>query len=318
MMNRQAGTFIAFAVVFGFLTVWLPEAGAVETPSATMPLFNIGVNQLKGAENVSVVIEIFLLLTVLSIAPAILIMLTSFTRIIIVLSLLRQAMGTQQMPPNQVLIGIALFMTVFIMTPVWQTIHQTALQPYLDKKLDPEKALEAAILPLREFMMKQVRDEVEGFERGAVVPRHPEVVAVEVGRVREVEDLVRLDNRLDDLGRRYLEVGHRVPDAGDVLAPLPGLGAAGVREFDAKPLHRTERPGNDGRNALLVAVADRLHDPPVPVEEDVCHRVLERGIGELLMGVAGLERRHRALEQGGVAHHAVAVAVAVGGRDAVA
>ncbi|MGD9974677.1 MAG: flagellar type III secretion system pore protein FliP [Desulfatirhabdiaceae bacterium] len=158
MMNRQAGTFIAFAVVFGFLTVWLPEASAVETPSATMPLFNIGINQLKGAENVSVVIEIFLLLTVLSIAPAILIMLTSFTRIIIVLSLLRQAMGTQQMPPNQVLIGIALFMTVFIMTPVWQTIHQTALQPYLDKKLDPEKALEAGILPLREFMMKQVRE----------------------------------------------------------------------------------------------------------------------------------------------------------------
>ncbi|MFZ3049077.1 MAG: flagellar type III secretion system pore protein FliP [Desulfatirhabdiaceae bacterium] len=157
-MNRLAGTFIVVGIVCGFLSGFLSDAVAAEIRSGTVSLFNIDIDQMKGAENVSVVIEIFLLMTLLSVAPAILIMLTSFTRIIIVLSLLRQAMGTQQMPPNQVLIGIALFMTIFIMTPVWQTINQSALQPYLDKKLEPEKALEAAIIPLRGFMMKQVRE----------------------------------------------------------------------------------------------------------------------------------------------------------------
>jgi flagellar biosynthetic protein FliP len=106
---------------------------------------------------VSVVLQIFLLLTVLSLAPAILIMLTSFTRIVIVLSVLRQAMGTQSMPPNQVMVGLALFLTFFIMTPVWQKVNQEALQPYLEKKITHQEALEKASIPIRSFMLKQTR-----------------------------------------------------------------------------------------------------------------------------------------------------------------
>ena len=97
-------------------------------------------------------------MTVLSLAPAILIMVTSFTRIVIVLSLLRRAMGTMQMPPNQVMIGLALFLTFFIMAPVWHQINQSALQPYLDEKIGNQQALQNAVAPLREFMFKQTRE----------------------------------------------------------------------------------------------------------------------------------------------------------------
>ena len=106
----------------------------------------------------TVVLQIFLLMTVLSLAPAILIMVTSFTRIVIVLSLMRRALGTMQMPPNQIMIGLALFLTIFIMTPVWQKINQSALQPYLDKKITHQEALRNAAAPLREFMFKQTRE----------------------------------------------------------------------------------------------------------------------------------------------------------------
>jgi len=106
----------------------------------------------------TVTLQIFLLMTVLSIAPAILIMVTSFTRIVIVLSLLRRALGTMQMPPNQVMIGLALFLTFFIMTPVWQKINQSALQPYLDKQISNQQAFQNAAAPLRDFMFKQTRE----------------------------------------------------------------------------------------------------------------------------------------------------------------
>jgi flagellar biosynthetic protein FliP len=85
-------------------------------------------------------------------------MVTSFTRIVIVLSLLRRALGTMQMPPNQVMIGLALFLTFFIMTPVWQKVNRSALQPYLDKKISHQEALQNAAAPLRDFMFKQTRE----------------------------------------------------------------------------------------------------------------------------------------------------------------
>ena len=106
----------------------------------------------------TVTLQIFLLMTILSLAPAIMIMVTSFTRIVIVLSLLRRALGTMQMPPNQVMVGLALFLTFFIMTPVWQQIDQNALQPYLAKKINNQQALQNAVSPLREFMLKQTRE----------------------------------------------------------------------------------------------------------------------------------------------------------------
>ena len=111
---------------------------------------------LSRRENLSSAMQLIILLTVLSLAPAILIMMTSFTRIIIVLSLLRQALGTQALPPNQVLIGLSLFMTFLIMSPTWQRVNSEALSPYMDGKMSQQDALSRAQIPLREFMIRQI------------------------------------------------------------------------------------------------------------------------------------------------------------------
>lgn len=103
-------------------------------------------------------LRILLLLTVLSLAPAILILMTCFTRIIIVLSFVRTALGTQGMPPNQVLIGLALFMTFFIMGPTFSEINKNALQPYMNGQLSQQQAYEAATVPIKEFMAKHTRE----------------------------------------------------------------------------------------------------------------------------------------------------------------
>lgn len=107
---------------------------------------------------VSVLLEILFLLTVLSVAPSIMLTVTSFTRIIIVFSFLRQAMGVQQLPPTQVLASLAIFMTVVIMFPVGKQINDEALQPYLEEKIDYKVALERAQAPLRVFMFKHTRE----------------------------------------------------------------------------------------------------------------------------------------------------------------
>ena len=122
------------------------------------PFFSIGMDNTQQPGAPTVVLQIFLLMTVLSLAPAILIMVTSFTRIVIVLSLLRRALGTMQMPPNQVMVGLAMFLTFFVMAPVWHKINESALQPYLDKKIGNQQALQNAVTPLREFMFKQTRE----------------------------------------------------------------------------------------------------------------------------------------------------------------
>lgn len=106
--------------------------------------------------NFSSALQILIMLTVLSLAPSILLMMTSFTRIIIVMALLRQALGTQQLPPNQVLIGLALFMTIVVMTPTWQEINQNALTPYMDGQIDQPTAMKRAEEPLRKFMIGQI------------------------------------------------------------------------------------------------------------------------------------------------------------------
>jgi len=149
----------AVMVIFLAAAATLPAICSAETPAVgTAPMFSIGVGEEGSPGQMTVVMEIFLILTVLSLAPAILIMVTSFTRIVIVLSVLRQAIGTQQMPPNQVVIGLALFLTFFVMAPVWQTVNQEALQPYLKGDLAQPEALEKAIQPLRKFMLKQTRE----------------------------------------------------------------------------------------------------------------------------------------------------------------
>lgn len=109
-------------------------------------------------EKVSVLLEILFVLTILSVAPSIMLTVTSFTRIIIVFSFLRQAMGVQQLPPTQVLASLAIFMTVVIMYPVGKEINDTALQPYLQEQIDYKIALDRAQIPLRNFMFKHTRE----------------------------------------------------------------------------------------------------------------------------------------------------------------
>jgi len=107
--------------------------------------------------NVSTSVKLLLLLTVLSLAPSILILMTSFARIVIVLSFVRTALATQQMPPNQVIVGLALFLTFFIMAPTFQEVNKEALQPLFAEEIGLEEAYEKASMPFKEFMSKQTR-----------------------------------------------------------------------------------------------------------------------------------------------------------------
>ena len=132
-----------------------PSIGAESLPM--LPILKIGVEQAGEPQQVSMLLQLLFLLTVLSLAPAILIMMTSFTRLAIVFSLVRHALGTQQMPPNQILIGLALLLTFFIMSPVYNRINSEALQPFLAEEISQENALKKALLPIREFMFKQTR-----------------------------------------------------------------------------------------------------------------------------------------------------------------
>jgi flagellar biosynthesis protein FliP len=123
-----------------------------------IPKVTFGVSPAESPKDVALSLQILFLLTILSLAPSIIIMMTSFTRIIIVLSLTRNALGTQQMPPSQVLVGIALFLTFFIMAPVIKQVNDNALQPYMKQDIDHIEALKRAEKPLRDFMFKQVRE----------------------------------------------------------------------------------------------------------------------------------------------------------------
>ncbi len=143
-----------WAVVLACLVA--PAAAAWgQTPT---PLVSIDMDQAADQGRTAVVIQLFLLMTVLSLAPSILIMLTSFTRIAIVFSLLRQAMGTNQLPPNQVVIGLSLFLTFYVMAPVWQQVNQDALQPLMAEQIDQQQALDKALAPIRKFMISQTRE----------------------------------------------------------------------------------------------------------------------------------------------------------------
>ena len=102
---------------------------------------SVGLGKVSKPGDVSTVLQIFFLITILSLAPGLLIMTTSFTRIVVVLSFLRSAIGTQQAPSNQIVIGLALFLTFFIMSPVWQQINTQALQPYKARQISQEQAL---------------------------------------------------------------------------------------------------------------------------------------------------------------------------------
>ncbi len=156
-MNKLRSNYILilFLAVFAVLAAALP----VQAEPLQIPNINLQVGDAaNNPENLSNALQIIILLTILSLAPAIMIMLTSFTRIIIVLGFIRSSLATQQMPPNQVLIGLALFLTFFVMAPTFQQVNSQALQPYLNGKISQETAYDRGIKPLRQFMFKQTRE----------------------------------------------------------------------------------------------------------------------------------------------------------------
>ena len=148
---------VRFLLVFFFIlsTGLILVGGApvlAQGPSVTIDLGQ------QGPKQTAVVLQILALLTVLSLAPALFIMVTSFTRMVIVLSFLRQALGTQQVPPNQVLISLALFLTLFVMAPVGNAVYKDAVQPLIAERIGYEEAWDKGIQPIRSFMLKQMRD----------------------------------------------------------------------------------------------------------------------------------------------------------------
>ena len=124
--------------------------------AAGLPTITVGIGEATDPGQVSTALQVLVVLTILSVAPAILLMTTGFTRIVIVLSFVRQAMGTQSAPSNQIVIGLSLFLTFFIMAPVFNQINEQALRPYLDQKISQEEAFKKALQPMRQFMFSQV------------------------------------------------------------------------------------------------------------------------------------------------------------------
>ena len=155
VMNRLLRIGKNLLATFPVVLLFLPAIASAE-PGA-MEAFSVLPNE-DGGQTYSVNIQIVILMTVLTLLPAILLMMTSFTRIIIVLGFVRQAMGTHQSPSNQVLLGIALFMTLFVMAPVIDKINDQALQPYMEEKINVKEALEAAQQPIKSFLLAQTRE----------------------------------------------------------------------------------------------------------------------------------------------------------------
>ncbi|WP_273431628.1 flagellar type III secretion system pore protein FliP [Chitinibacter tainanensis] len=139
--------------------------------------------QTAGGTAYSLPIQTLLFMTALGFIPAILLMMTAFTRIVIVLSLLRQALGTMQSPPNQVIVGLSLFLTFFVMSPVFDKIYTTAYQPYSANQISFNEALDKGAVPLKDFMLKQTRQKDLAFfleVSGAKAPQGPEDVSLRV------------------------------------------------------------------------------------------------------------------------------------------
>lgn len=152
-MNKFKILFILTLLIISFS----PIVVQAET-NIPIPGIDFQVDSADDPESQFTSLKLLLLLTVLSLAPAILVLMTSFTRIVIVLSFVRSALGTQQMPPNQVIIGLALFLTLFTMAPTFDAVNENALQPYLDGQLTQQEAFDEATKPFKHFMIKETRE----------------------------------------------------------------------------------------------------------------------------------------------------------------
>lgn len=151
-MNKNKLSFIFLLLIF---IIIIPGAYAQEF---TIPGIELGLTNATAPKDVALSLQIVFLLTILTLAPGILILMTSFTRVVIVLSFVRQGLATQQMPPNQVVIGLALFITFFVMSPVFAEVNNNSIKPYLNEEIEQGEALDKALKPVREFMFKYTRE----------------------------------------------------------------------------------------------------------------------------------------------------------------
>jgi flagellar biosynthesis protein FliP len=156
MFSRKRLVFLV--LFFIFCSFLFSGCTATDPNTISAPGVTLTVGQKDSPKEVTSGVQLLVLLTVLSVAPSILILATSFTRIVIVLSMLRSAIGTPTIPPNQVIIGLSMLLTFFIMAPVYQKIDEKALQPYLKQQIDQETAFKLAVEPIREFMFAQTRE----------------------------------------------------------------------------------------------------------------------------------------------------------------
>lgn len=157
MIKRSATKILLFLFIFVSIQIMLSQQ-TFATSLVPMPNVDISVGTTEDPQSVTSSLQVLFLLSIISLAPSLLITMTSFTRVIIVLHFTRSAIGTQQMPPNQILIGLALFITLFLMGPTFTKINENALQPYSAGQISQSEAIEAAMEPMREFMIHQVRD----------------------------------------------------------------------------------------------------------------------------------------------------------------
>lgn len=157
MNSRQIKKITKPILLILFLSFLL--SGCISSPDFSVPGVKIEVGSGEEQEEVSTGVKLLVLMTVLSVAPAILILATAFTRIVIVLSMLRSAIGTPSIPPNQVIVGLALLLTFFVMTPIFNEIDQMAIQPFMEGQIDQTVAIETAVGPVREFMFQQVSEQ---------------------------------------------------------------------------------------------------------------------------------------------------------------
>ncbi len=146
-------------LIFIAVIIFSNDIVAQQNTTIPFPKIDLQVGTAKDGNDVSTTLQILLLMTVLSLAPSIVIMTTAYLRIIIVFHFLKNALGTQQMPPSQLLAGIALFVTFFIMAPTWNKVNDDAIKPLMDNKIKVSEAYDKGIEPIREFMFKNVREE---------------------------------------------------------------------------------------------------------------------------------------------------------------
>jgi flagellar biosynthesis protein FliP len=163
MLNKVLPNIVIFKKITSIHLVYFTVIALFMFASTAFAAEDLSMSALKlttnpdGSQEYSVTLQILIFMTALGFIPAAVIMMTSFTRIVVVMSILRQAFGLQQTPSNQVIIGLTLFMTLFIMTPVYNKINETAIQPYLAEQMTSVEAIDSAKVPLRAFMLEQTR-----------------------------------------------------------------------------------------------------------------------------------------------------------------